>query len=267
MKKLLFTLATVGTLLLSGCDHRGENVHSATPDEAATADTATTGINSNPGAMPRKTGNAMKAAMTQMLDQMRQLPASGNVDHDFAHLMAAHHKGALAMAEVELAHGQDATLRTMAKNIKADHRSETVDLEVAGKGLDGAPATYNKEDPADPFRLKMQAAMDGLMPAMAPETGSVDHDFAAMMLRHHQSAVAMVDAYLPRGKNVRLRAMARRTKAAHTKEIKQLQAWQATHGGAKATGAAYICPMKCAGTARDTPGKCPVCKMELVKNT
>jgi hypothetical protein len=30
---------------------------------------------------------------------------------------------------------------------------------------------------------------------------------------------------------------------------------------------AYICPMKCEGSASDKPGKCPVCGMDLVKNT
>ncbi|KAA3440495.1 heavy metal-binding domain-containing protein [Rufibacter hautae] len=29
---------------------------------------------------------------------------------------------------------------------------------------------------------------------------------------------------------------------------------------------AYICPMKCEGSASMEPGKCPVCKMDLEKN-
>jgi hypothetical protein len=29
---------------------------------------------------------------------------------------------------------------------------------------------------------------------------------------------------------------------------------------------AYICPMACAGSASDKPGKCPVCGMDLEKN-
>lgn len=29
---------------------------------------------------------------------------------------------------------------------------------------------------------------------------------------------------------------------------------------------AYICPMKCEGSASHEPGKCPVCSMDLVKN-
>jgi len=28
---------------------------------------------------------------------------------------------------------------------------------------------------------------------------------------------------------------------------------------------AYICPMKCEGSESNEPGKCPVCKMDLVK--
>ena len=36
--------------------------------------------------------------------------------------------------------------------------------------------------------------------------------------------------------------------------------------GAHAATAAYICPMNCEGSASDKPGKCPVCKMDLVKN-
>lgn len=31
--------------------------------------------------------------------------------------------------------------------------------------------------------------------------------------------------------------------------------------------AAYICPMKCEGSASDKPGKCPTCGMDLVKNS
>ncbi len=34
-----------------------------------------------------------------------------------------------------------------------------------------------------------------------------------------------------------------------------------------ATNAAYICPMKCEGSASDKPGKCPTCGMDLVKNS
>lgn len=39
---------------------------------------------------------------------------------------------------------------------------------------------------------------------------------------------------------------------------------QAAATDTTAVAAAYICPMKCEGSASDKPGKCPVCKMDLV---
>ena len=41
---------------------------------------------------------------------------------------------------------------------------------------------------------------------------------------------------------------------------------ESTNTAVSTTEKAYICPMKCEGSASDTPGKCPVCKMDLVKN-
>jgi hypothetical protein len=35
---------------------------------------------------------------------------------------------------------------------------------------------------------------------------------------------------------------------------------------ANAPQMAYVCPMKCEGSASMSPGKCPVCKMNLEKN-
>jgi len=36
--------------------------------------------------------------------------------------------------------------------------------------------------------------------------------------------------------------------------------------GETAEKAEYVCPMKCEGSDSSEPGKCPVCKMDLVKN-
>ena len=266
MKKLLFSLATAGTLLLSGCDRKAEtatSTTSTTTTETATSDTTATGhdhaATDDHAAMA---GGGMMAAMTQMMDGMRKAPSSKNTDHDFAHQMAAHHKGALAMAEVELAHGKDATLRAMAEKIKADQQREIAELEAAGERLDAAPANYKE---GAPFATQMKAAMDGMMHGMGTESGDVDADFAAMMIPHHQSAVAMVDALLAHGQDAKLKGMAQLMKMAQQKEIKEMQAWQAKNGGAKAVGMAYICPMKCEGSASDKPGACPTCGMALVK--
>ena len=269
MKKLLFSLAAAGTLLLSGCDRKAETTASTTTTETATTtDAATSGDGHDHAATAddhaAMAGGGMMAAMTQMMDNMRKAPSSKNTDHDFAHQMAEHHKGALAMAEMELAQGKDATLRAMAEKMKADQQREIAELKAAGERLDAAPANYQE---GDPFAKQMKAAMDMMMQGMGAESGNVDADFAAMMIPHHQSAVAMMDAFLANGKDAKLKEMAQKMKTAQQKEIKEFQTWQAKNGGAgKAVGAAYICPMKCEGSASDKPGKCPKCGMDLVKN-
>jgi uncharacterized protein (DUF305 family) len=267
MKKLLFSLATAGTLLLSSCDRKAETATSTTTTETAATDGTASGDGHDHAATndhAAMAGGGMMAAMTQMMDGMRKAPSSKNTDHDFAHQMAEHHKGALAMADVELAHGKNAALRAMANQMKADQQREIAELEAAGERLDAAPANYKD---GDPFATQMKAAMDVMMHGMGTESGDVDADFAAMMIPHHQSAVAMVDAFLAHGKDAKLREMAQLMKTAQQKEIKEFQAWQAKNGGAKAVGAAYICPMKCEGSASDKPGKCPTCGMDLVKNS
>ncbi len=39
-----------------------------------------------------------------------------------------------------------------------------------------------------------------------------------------------------------------------------------TTGATETAQLAYMCVMQCEGSASNTPGKCPVCSMDLVKN-
>jgi uncharacterized protein (DUF305 family) len=67
----------------------------------------------------------------------------------------------------------------------------------------------------------------------APMTGNADQDFAAMMLAHHKGAVDMAQTELQYGKDPLLRAMSQDIIASQTKEISEMQAWQANHPLAK----------------------------------
>lgn len=65
------------------------------------------------------------------------------------------------------------------------------------------------ETPADAFHRENAAAMAAMMDAMdiAP-SGDIDRDFAAMMIPHHQGAIAMAQAELRHGTNEQLRRIA-----------------------------------------------------------
>ena len=61
--------------------------------------------------------------------------------------MLEHHRGAVAMADLELRDGKDTTLRRMAEQIKVDQQREIAEMEAIAGRLAGAPANYMPEDP------------------------------------------------------------------------------------------------------------------------
>ena len=77
----------------------------------------------------------------------------------------------------------------------------------------------------------MQSHMHTMMQQMqaVPMTGNADHDFAAMMIPHHEGAIEMAQTELKYGKDPALRAMARSIVTSQQKEIEQMQAWLKTH--------------------------------------
>lgn len=56
-------------------------------------------------------------------------------------------------------------------------------------------------------------------------TGDTDRDFASMMKMHHQSAVEMAEMELKKGKDAKMRSMAKRIISAQQKEIKEFDQW------------------------------------------
>ncbi|WP_177204794.1 DUF305 domain-containing protein [Hymenobacter arizonensis] len=260
---LSLAFLTSATLLLSSC---GSN------DSASTATSETMSEHGDMDGMDHGTMNhdhdatGMMGIMHASMDKMQAEKTIGNTDHDFAHLMMAHHQGAVDMSELQLKEGKDATLRAMAEKIIADQKKEIATLETFATRLDGAPSNYKPTDANDPFTSKMKSSMDVMMKDMPKPTGNTDQDFAMLMIPHHQSAVEMAKAQIAHGRDPKLKEMAQQMIAAQQKEIQQFQAWQAKNGGkTDASAAVYECPMNCEGSKSDKPGKCPVCGMNLEK--
>lgn len=74
-------------------------------------------------------GDAMQAAMQQMQGGM-DMPATGDVDVDFARMMIPHHQGAIDMAKAELASGKDPQLRQLADEIIVAQEKEIAFLKT-----------------------------------------------------------------------------------------------------------------------------------------
>ena len=89
-----------------------------------------------------------------------------------------------------------------------------------------------QKPPSNQFMKDMDASMKKMDQGMsgAPMTGDVDHDFAAMMIPHHQGAIDMAEGELKYGKDPEMRALAKNIIAAQKVEIKQMTAWLKKQG-------------------------------------
>jgi uncharacterized protein (DUF305 family) len=60
-------------------------------------------------------------------------------------------------------------------------------------------------------------------------TGDTDHDFASMMIAHHEQAIEMSKAALDHGDDPEVQKKAREIIAASEKDIRDLKKWQKQH--------------------------------------
>ena len=232
MKKSAFFLAALcsGSLLVASCSSDKTTDTTATTTETtatdATASGDMAGMDQSKMAEGSMAGDSpLMASMNDMMAKMNAMKMKGNTDHDFAHHMMEHHRGAIAMADIELRDGKDATMKQMAEKIKADQQKEIGELEPLAERLDSAPNNYKPMDPADPFTSKMKASMDGMMQNMPKMVADPDMNFNMMMSVHHQSAVDMAKAELAHGKDTKLKEMAQKMIDAQQKEIADFKAW------------------------------------------
>ena len=80
-----------------------------------------------PTAMSKNSSPSMQMHAAMM--DMQGMKMTGNVDKDFAAMMAVHHRQAIRMAEIEIAHGKSPELKAMAAKMRKDQAAEIKKLE------------------------------------------------------------------------------------------------------------------------------------------
>jgi uncharacterized protein (DUF305 family) len=84
-----------------------------------------------------------------------------------------------------------------------------------------------------PAATRFMQAMNGSMERMdrqmanAPMNGNADHDFASMMIPHHQGAIDMAKAELIYGKDPVMRRLAQEILVDQQSEIEAMELWLA----------------------------------------
>lgn len=92
---------------------------------------------------------------------------------------------------------------------------------IPGTSSETQPVSSPPIDTQESFGALMADADSRMMQAMhaAPRNGQPDHDFAAMMIPHHQGAIDMAKAELLYGKNPVLRRIAQEIIVTQQQEI------------------------------------------------
>jgi uncharacterized protein (DUF305 family) len=91
----------------------------------------------------------------------------------------------------------------------------------------GVNAVGQAHSVAQEFMDAMDASMSKMQKGMtsAPMNGDVDHDFATMMIPHHQGAIDMAKAELSYGKDPVMRRLAQEILVDQQSEIDAMQLW------------------------------------------
>ncbi len=168
--------------------------------------------------------NVMMKEMHKMIDMMKAMPMLGDPDHHFAKMMIMHHQGAIDMANIVLTDGKDTTIRRMAQMMKHMQTMEIAELQAFLNRH-----TPHEEDPE--FNMKMEMSMEKMdrNADLQIINGNLDHDFAILIIFHHQSAIEMADLVIHHGHEPMIKTMAEKMKEDQEMEIAELQKWLLKH--------------------------------------
>jgi uncharacterized protein (DUF305 family) len=169
--------------------------------------------------------NQMMAIMHQMMAKMDTMKMSRDPDNDFAMMMRTHHQGAIDMANLELKSGSDATIKQMAQSIIQGQQAEITQLTAF---LASHPPRTS--DPDFDMMLMDNMKKSGKQADLQVINGDTDHDFAILMIGHHQSAVENSRLELIHGQEQRMKTMATQIIDEQMKEIDQFQDWLLARG-------------------------------------
>ncbi len=130
-------------------------------------------------------------------------------DQQFIDMMAPHHQGAVAMAQIARTRGEHPQIKRLAQGIVASQDKEITQMKAWRKAWYGSAAT--------PMSMGMLPGM----PMGSMTMGMMQHDIAALrtakpfdkafmqdMIPHHESAIAAAMLELAHGTHPQLKAMA-----------------------------------------------------------
>lgn len=219
-KIILGTLAIA--LSFSACQSKQST--SETEDTTVSADTG-----SGHNMEAKESNSPIMTAMDKMMKDMHQMEMTGNADYDLLSMLKSHHQGAVDMAKVELESGTESRLKQIAQNIVDKQSKEIQMLDDMLKSTDKSKKDYEPSDKNSGLGKDMNANMMKMMEMAHDTPGSVDHEFASMMIKHHKDGIDMGNIIVRYSKMTEFKSMAKKMIDDQTKEIAELETAMSQH--------------------------------------
>jgi uncharacterized protein (DUF305 family) len=165
--------------------------------------------------------NKMIAQIHEMMQQMDTTDLTGNTDQYFAKMTIVHHNAAIDMANIVVSEGKDTTIRGIAQRMIIKQNQEISQLKsflIAHPIAQPATLSFNNKVKIAMERMHRNVDLQYII-------GNVDHDFATIMIVHHQSAIEMADLILNASSDTTIKNMANKMRDEHEIEIEKLQTW------------------------------------------
>jgi uncharacterized protein (DUF305 family) len=173
------------------------------------ADTAATA--NAPATTTAISGDSMAGHDTSGMQGMANM--TGNADHDFLRMMADHHEGLVVMTQMTENRKDVGTAAADAAKLDAAQSKQVAQM-----------VTLLEKDFNDRYVPKVMPEHQAMVDDLKTKSGKeYERTFYQDIIKHHQEAIAMIDAYLPRAKNPMVKQMAEKMKAIQTRQIAEFQ--------------------------------------------
>lgn len=106
----------------------------------------------------------------------------------------------------------------------------TVSTRAADQEHEHPPASQSSATTSDGSKELHMSMMKGMKEMQGMKmSGDTDHDFASMMIKHHEQAIEMAQTELDRGKSTEVQKTAREIISASKKDIEALKKFIGQH--------------------------------------
>lgn len=165
------------------------------------------------GACGRSDDATADSTAAPATDSAATAAPAASPDQEFLARMSDHHAGMIAMAQDAMAKASRTTTQADARMLQTKQQAESDSMVAMIR------ETFNgTHTPA--IMPENKAMMDSL----SAKTGAAyDREFYAQTIKHHQDGIRMIDEYMPRLTNEKVRAMAAKMKADQQKEIEEFE--------------------------------------------